>query len=211
MYPSDPVSVHQLRRGQLIETEQSREPWQTRHAGGRPGVIARMLRAIGLGDRSGTDPASTSIDGTLELFVGLDRPELSRLARLFTFEDLEPGDSLGHQGEQSSEFVVVLEGRIGISIDGLPHTIFDAGSHFGALPLLDDGPDAYRRASFSVLEHSRVAVADRSAFLEILADFPVVAQRIKAITDVRRAYFKGRADARAAHADSESAPFPVHI
>ena len=212
MFPTDPVSVQQFRRGDLIEAARFRNPWESRRSTGRSKSVTRMLRSIGrlVPVVPWRHSAVISIDAEHELFAGLGRRELTQLTRLFTLMDVDPGQSLGHQGEPRSEFVVVLEGRIGISIDGLPHAVFDTGSHFGALPMIDDGPDVYRRASFSVLEHSRIAIADRQAFVEILEQHPVVGQRIKAIADVRRAYFAGRADGKVMTVENITEPFPVH-
>ena len=159
---------------------------------------------------SGKRNPSLASYGSHELFVGLDRRSLQRLAELFMVVDVEPGTSLGRQGEAAPEFVIVLEGRIGVSLDGLPLVVLDAGSHFGALPLLDDGPTPYRRASFDVLEPTRIAVAGRRAFAELPESHPVVARRIRTIADVRRAYLKGRADAVATGA-ATSDEFPLHM
>lgn len=212
MFPTDPVSVQQLRRGDLIAAARFRNPLESRHPTGRPRSATRMLRSIGrlVPVAPWRRSAVISINAEHELFAGLGRRELAQLTRLFTLVDVDPGQSLGHQGEPRSEFVVVLEGRIGISIDGLPYAVFDAGSHFGALPMIDDGPDVYRRASWSVLEHSRIAIADRPAFVEILEQHPVVRQRIMAIADVRRAYFAGRADGKVMTVENATERFPVH-
>lgn len=156
-----------------------------------------------------TSPVSASY-GSHELFTGLDERSLARLAESFMVLEVGPGDSLGRQGHVAPEFVVVLDGRIGVSLDGLPLVVLDAGSHFGAIPLLDDGSTPYGRASFDVLEPGLVAVAGRLEFAQILDSFPLVAERIRAIADVRRAYLRGRADAAAVEATTVE-EFPVHI
>ncbi len=56
-----------------------------------------------------------------------------------------------------------------------------------------------------------IAVADRDQFFEILKNFPTVGQRILQIAEIRRAYLRGHADARALAADRETSPFPVHL
>jgi CRP-like cAMP-binding protein len=204
MYPTDPISVHQLRSAQLLEAEQYRMSHRAdvRSAFGTASVMSRIWHRA-------TKPAD--LDGSLELFVGLDQRALHRLTRHFSIVDVADGEALARQGDPTTEFVVVLAGRIGVSLDGLPIAILDAGSQFGALPMLDGSPGRFSRASVNVLEPSRIAVADRDQFFEILKNFPVVGQRIVQIAEIHRAYLQGHADARALAADRETSPFPVHL
>lgn len=204
MYPTDPHSVQQLRSAQLLEAEQYRMSHRAdvRSAFATASVMSRIRRLT-------SKPAD--LDGSLELFVSLDQRALHRLTRHFSIVDVADGEALARQGDPATEFVVVLSGRIGVSLDGLPIAIFDAGSQFGALPMLDGSPGRFSRASFSVLEPSRIAVADRDQFFEILKNFPVVGQRIVRIAEIHRAYLRGHADARALAADRETSPFPVHL
>jgi len=210
MYATDPASVRQLRSAALLEAEQSRS---ARPLSSRAGRLRRAWA------RRRTMPvpvpvvaAPTLADyGSHDLFVGLDRRTLTRLSESFVIMDVDAGDSLGRQGEAAPEFVVVLEGRIGVSLDGLPLAVLDAGSVFGALPLLDDGPTPYQRASFDVLGPSRIAVASRLQFIATLESFPLVARRIHAIADVRRAYLRGRSDAATTAGVSDVGEFPLHI
>lgn len=203
-YPIDPFTVQQLRSAQLLEAEQ----YRMRHRSDIPSAIGTasvMSRVRRLTSRP------TDLDGSLELFVGLDQRTLHRLTRHFSIVDVSDGATLARQGDLSTEFVVVLAGQIGVSLDGLPIAIFDAGSQFGALPMLDGAPGRFSRASFNVLEPSRIAIADRDQFFEILKDFPVVGRRIVQIAEIHRAYLRGHADALALAADRETSPFPVHL
>lgn len=211
MYPADPVSVRQLRTADLIEAEQTRSGRQpaSRRRSSIRALTTGLIRRV-WPERSTHSEPSLAPYGSHELFAGLDQRTLARLSEWFVLVDLDAGDSLGRQGEVAPEFVVVLEGRVGVSLDGLPVAVLDAGSHFGSIPLLDDGPTPYQRASFNVLDPCRVALASRLQFASVLDDFPVVAQRIRAIADVRRAYLLGRADAGAAAAASTE-DFPLHL
>lgn len=200
MYATDPISVRQLRAAQLIEAEQA-----------RTGRLSSAVRRRSLARRLARFRRSHTVLPSFaahDLFVGLDRRSLARIQRSFFVMEVDTGDSLGRQGDVAPEFVVVLDGRVGVSIDGSPLAVLDAGSHFGALPLLDDGPTPLRRASFNVLGHGTVAVATGAQFHEILATYPLVAERVHAIADVRRAYLAGRADAAPALADMD---FPLHL
>lgn len=208
MHATDPISVRQLRAARLIEAEQART--------GRGAVHSRPRRHRTLADRWPVlrrfslrrQAASTSHPSFArhDLFAGLDRRSIRRIERSFFVMDVDAGDSLGRQGDVAPEFVVVLSGRVGVSVDGAPLAVLDAGSHFGALPLLDDGPTPYRRASFSVLGPGTVAVASGAQFHDLLATHPVVDGRVRAIADVRRAYLAGRADATPIEQD-----FPLHL
>jgi CRP-like cAMP-binding protein len=204
MYPTDPTTVRQLRNAQLLEAEQYRMSHRAdvRSAFGVASVMSRIRRSAW---------APTDLDGSLELFVGLDQRALHRLTRHFSIVDVSDGEALARQGDPTTEFVVVLSGRIGVSLDGIPVAICDAGSQFGALPMLDGSPGRFSRASLDVLEPSRIAIADRKQFFEILKDFPVVGRRIVQIAEIHRAYLRGHADARALAADRETSPFPVHL
>lgn len=197
-----PDTVRQLRTAALIEGEEFRLANQ-----GDP-------RVTGVGRAPKRLPwrrAEPILRAELELFEGLTRRTRARLARHFLVVDLDTGDNLARQGDTASEFVVVLDGRVGVTIDGIPTAVFDAGSHFGALPLIDGGAGRFARASFDVLEPSRVAIADRIQFSQMMERFSVVADRIHRVADRRRAYLAGHADARALAADRERHPYPVHM
>lgn len=203
MYPTDPISVQQLRRADLIAAEQDR---LLHRPDLRPSAAKRRLPRGA--SRSRRLPA---LDGSLELFVDLNRRERDRLAKCFTIVDVAEGDSLARQGEPATQFVVVLSGKIGVTLDGLALAVLDPGAHFGALPLLDGGPGRFSRASFSVLEPSRVAVANRHQFFKIMDAFPLVGSRIVQLAEIRRAYLRGHADATAIAADRDVHPFPMHL
>ena len=104
----------------------------------------------------------------------------------------------------------VLDG-IGVTIDELPVAVFDTGSHFGALPLLDGGPDRFAVATFSALEPTFVAVAKPGTFDEIVKQYPLIGVRVRWVAARRRAYLQGHADAKAMYADRITQPFPVHV
>ena len=210
MFPTDPSSVHQLRHADLLTADQYRRCHQSDRSPERerPRFVSMIVRRL---SRVPDLHGAPGLDGTLELFVGLDRRSLERLARHFSFAEVSDGASLARQGDPTSEFVVVLSGRIGVSLDGSPLAVFDRGAQFGALPLLDGDPGRFSRASFDVLEPSTVAIADRDHFFEILKNFPIVGRRILRIAEIHRAYLRGHADARALAADRQSSPFPVHL
>jgi len=145
-----------------------------------------------------------------ELFDGLSRTGLAGAAQRFTVRDVHPGQSLGVQGEPRGEFVAIIEGRIGVSIDGAPHAVLDDGSHFGAIPLLDDDRTPALRATFDVMTPSRIAVAGPSQFHRLLREFPAVEYRIRSMAQIRRAYLAGIASADRGER-LELRTFPAHL
>ena len=149
---------------------------------------------------------------THELFTGLNRTQLNRAAKKFTVHDVEPGRSLGSQGSAATEFVAILHGQIGVTIDGAPHVVLDDGSHFGSIPLLGEQSPALR-ASFSAMAPSRIAITDPAGFRELLDEFPIVAQRIRSMADIRRAYLAGVAaiDGGERRNLVEVPDYPAHI
>lgn len=150
-----------------------------------------------------------------ELFTGLERKELAQAEKFFDVVDVPSGRSLGAQGGTVSEFVAILEGRVGVTIDGVPHAVLDDGSQFGGLSLIDDERPTHR-ASFDVMAPSRIAVVTAERFPDLLRRVPTVAERIHTIARVRRAYLAGLAAAPVgesiAAATSTTGPhYPVHL
>jgi hypothetical protein len=181
MFPSDPRSIGQMFEANLLAAPQHR----TRG----PVVTQRTRWWTALFERE-----ETAWTAAHELFTGLGRTQLNRVAKKFTVLDVESGRSLGSQGSAASEFVVILQGRVGVTINGVPHAVLDDGSHFGSVALLDE-QSSERRASFDVMAPSRIAIADDTRFSELLDEFPIVAKRIRAMADIRRAYLAGVAAA----------------
>ena len=86
MHATDPTSVHQLRSADLIAAEQSRSA--RRPVSHRPGWIRRTFldRAPSRTGRRQVSADTAAVPslasyGSHELFVGLDRRSLQRLAR----------------------------------------------------------------------------------------------------------------------------------
>lgn len=200
MFPSDSVSTRQLHEADLLVAHQRRCLGP---------VVSRRRRPWAALFGRGEVPWTASH----ELFEGLGRNQLVRASEKFTVHDVEPGRSLGTQGAAADEFVAILEGRIGVTIDGVPHAVLDDGSHFGAIPLLDDADHPELRASFDVMVASRVAVVDAARFRTLLAEFPIVAERVRAMADVRRAYLAGLAAGagREHPSTTDVEHFPVHM
>ena len=199
MYPTDPTSVQQLRAAELFVANEAREhhrfsPRPDR-AGGRLEPLITGARALRARLFQTSHVAVGVFSEDQELFRGLGRSQLESVATYLEVRSCSIGDSLGSQNEPASGFVIILDAQIGVSIDGLPVSVLDEGSHFGSVPLLDG--DLLHRATFDVLEAGRIAVADPEQFRAILDRFPTVANRVYAMARSRRSYLEELASCEA--------------
>jgi CRP-like cAMP-binding protein len=171
------------------------------------GAISHRLRR----PRSVT---SGPLSGSHELFRGLEQPRLEALGQHLDVRAVCAGESLAVQGERADAFVIVLDGRIGVTIDGVPQTVLDDGSHFGSLPLLEPMNNLHR-ASFAALASGHIAEATPQQFREILDGFPSVATRIYAMATARRDYLARLAacegSQRLGRSTLELLEYPVHL
>lgn len=204
MFPNDPISIRQILDAELLVADQQRRGkvvsqrphlWRT--------FFARVLAPRHV----------VPLPAEHELFDGLSRKELARVAGFFTVVDVPAGRTLGQQGRHVDRFFTILEGRVGVTIDGVPHAVLDDGAYLNGLPLLDDDNPTCR-ASFNVMVPSRIASVEAARFPAMLKQFPTVADRIRAIADVRRAYLAGLAAADGGTPDQrwiEVDEYPVHL
>lgn len=216
MFPIDSISTRQLHDADMLVAEQAR----SRHAVRRPRSrhwrpeLRLATRAVLASLRPRRRPVDGPLQASHELFVGLDSDELRRLGTFLTVIDVPTGRSLGRQGSTAREFVTIITGRVGVTIDGIPNAVLDDGSHFGAVALLDNATN-HHRASFSAMGPTRLAVATPGDFQALLGEFPTVAERIHAMTKIRRAYLAGLAEARAGETVPtlmlETVEYPAHI
>ncbi len=208
MFFTDPTSARIQHNADLIEAHQARTPHKPSPTDPqRPSARRRFLSFVSELSRrrvATTGPLSASH----ELFVGHDPNQLMRLGRFFTIVDVPAGEPLGLQGHTAREFVTILRGEVGVTIDGVPHAVLDDGSHFGAVPLLADEKGAVHSASFTAMSPTCIAVATTAEFRALLCGFPLVAQRVQAMTVVRRAYLTGLEQVNALE---PSVPFDLMI
>ena len=189
MYATDPTSARQIREADLLVASESRRHGDFSVNDPRSYGRVRQLSSWIDSLRSRLAPTRHIEVGPLstehDLFRALNREQLTEVGERLAVRDCSLGQSLGRQNEQAEHFVVVLDAGIGVTIDGVPVTVLDNGSHFGAVPLLD-GNGATHRASFDVLSAGKVAVADPAQFRSILDDFPTIAIAVYAMTRMRR-------------------------
>jgi CRP-like cAMP-binding protein len=218
MYATDPISARQMRSVDLVDAAeaQSHDGYELPRVGS-----GRLRRRVGVltgavGHRLRRPRSATSglLSGSHELFRSLDQQQLEALGQHLDVRAIYAGESLGVQGERAETFVIVLDGRIGVTIGGVPQSVLDDGSHFGSLPLLEPRNNQHR-ASFAVLAPGHIAEARPQQFREILDGFPSVATRIYAMAAARRDYLTKLAacegSQRLSSSTLELLQYPVHL
>ncbi|HEX8101335.1 MAG TPA: cyclic nucleotide-binding domain-containing protein, partial [Solirubrobacteraceae bacterium] len=123
----------------------------------------------------------------IDLLAGLDDAALSRLAAAATERHLEPGELLVPAGAPAEHFLVLLEGEV-IAIDpryeGATAGRNIAPTYMGALAILTETPWVVENRAVT---RSRVALVDRSAFLDLVhAERSVERTVARAIVDTMR-------------------------
>lgn len=109
------------------------------------------------------------------LFAGLSRKQLEQVANLATRLELGQGRELTQQGGIGHEFIVVLDGRVDVLIDGEVVNTCSAGSCFGEIALLSD-----RRRTATVLAKTDVVidVIGRREFSTLLEIDPGITEQL---------------------------------
>lgn len=218
MHPTDPISVQQLRHAESIVSAEggARREFRPRRTGSLS--PARRLVARAGAARQRLLPTRHAVAGPFsashDLFRGLDESQLASLGKHLEVRECAIGESLGRQNERATRFVIVLEAQIGVTIDGVPITVLDDGSHFGAVPLLDGGA-ALHRASFDSLSPGLIALADPRQFRTLLDEYPTLAIGVYAMTRERREYLAALAECEMSKSLGESTramlEYPVHL
>jgi hypothetical protein len=220
MFPIDVTSVEAIREAEVHVAAQGRahhrvvhrstavRPWR------RLVLLTTSLRSHLRPHRDAQAATFGALSASLEVLRGLSAEQLVELNRHLSVIRVPPGQSLGCEGEPVRNFVIVIDGHVGVTIDGVPHAVLDAGTHFGAIALLDR-PSSTNRATFTTMTPSRIAIANPREFREILDLFPVVAHRIYLMTQVRREFL---ADLPRVHRAEPSEPstsdltdYPAHL
>lgn len=125
-------------------------------------------------------PRSSLALRQIALFAGLSEQRLDQLAQQCLWHSVAAGKPLLLRAEQQGEVFLLVSGRVRVttySANGRQVTFRDseAGEHFGDIAAIDGGP---RSADVVTLEPCVVASLDRAAFLALLRDEPLVAERV---------------------------------
>ncbi|MBT2336969.1 Crp/Fnr family transcriptional regulator [Variovorax paradoxus] len=127
-----------------------------------------------------TTPRSSFALRRIALFEGLSDRRLALLAQQCRWHSVEAGKPLLMRAEQQGDVFLLVSGRVRVttySANGRQVTFRDseAGEHFGDIAAIDGGP---RSADVVTLEPSVLASLDRPAFLGLLREEPLVAERV---------------------------------
>jgi len=111
------------------------------------------------------------------LFEGLSKKQLRRISSLMTRIDRPAGQVLTREGEQGSEFFIVLEGEVEVRQGDRVIATRRPGDYVGEIALLDKGP---RTASVVATTPVSVEVLSRREFVSLLAEVPQLSEQIMA-------------------------------
>jgi len=125
-------------------------------------------------------PRSSLALRRIALFEGLSEQRLGLLAQQCLWHSVEAGKPLLLRAEQQGDVFLLVSGRVRVttySANGRQVTFRDseAGEHFGDIAAIDGGP---RSADVVTLLPSVLASLDRAAFLGLLREEPLVAERV---------------------------------
>lgn len=114
---------------------------------------------------------------TTPIFRGLSPLQLRSLADIAQLHIFQKGEYIFHQGSAATGFFVVKTGRVKVfklSAQGKEQILhfFGPGDHFAEVPALD-GQDF--PASAAAIEPSEVIFLPRTAFIELLHQYPDIA------------------------------------
>ena len=111
----------------------------------------------------------------VSMFSALSKKEVGRLAAVADERRVPSGTVLTEEGEPGDEFYVVAQGMARASIAGRKVGSIPAGSFFGELSLLDQGP---RTATVTAELPMRLVVLNAKDFGKVLADVPAISLKI---------------------------------
>ncbi len=99
------------------------------------------------------------------LFLFEDLPFHARLrvGRIVSERFVSPGEVVVKQGEVGDTLFVVVQGQVGVNLDGHEVTVITEGEHFGELALVDNDP---RSADIVAKEFGHLLCIDRDALRE---------------------------------------------
>ena len=113
----------------------------------------------------------------MSLLDGLPPDAVARLDALGRQSELEAGDPLVRQGDASESCYLVLDGKAGVTIDGIDVGLATAGDVVGELGLLQRSP---RTATVVAQTAMTVLGFDEATFHQVLEEIPVLRRRLTA-------------------------------
>jgi trk system potassium uptake protein TrkA len=117
------------------------------------------------------------------LFSTCDDDELARIAAVAKPREAEVGAELTVQGDEGTEFFVIVTGDASAAVDGSEVGTIGPGGFFGEMALIDGGE---RVATVSATSPMQLLVLDRHDFNEMLElAMPQIAPKLLAVVGAR--------------------------
>lgn len=127
---------------------------------------------------------TTKIDliGQVGLFSGCSKKELGQVATAADELALPAGAVLMREGERGREFVVIVDGEVEVTKDGVPLRTMGPGEFAGEIALVADVP---RTATVIALTPVRILVLSDQAFQRLIRETPSIAAKVLAVLGER--------------------------
>ena len=145
----------------------------------------------------------------VDLFAGLDRVVLAKLAAHLQPQSFKAGDVIFRQGEPGDAFYIVATGSVGVfTADKGQVRVLHSGEPFGEMALLTNSP---RTATITATADCEVLRLERASFLDLVRQQPSVALAIAATLSRRLAAMLAgpKEESLAAAAVAASTPPPA--
>jgi CRP-like cAMP-binding protein len=117
------------------------------------------------------------------LFSTCDDDELARIAAVAKPREADVGSDLTTQGDEGTEFFVIVTGDASAAVDGSEVGTIGPGGFFGEMALIDGGE---RVATVTATSPMQLLVLDRHDFNEMLElAMPQIAPKLLAVVGAR--------------------------
>jgi CRP-like cAMP-binding protein len=119
---------------------------------------------------------------TVDLFRGLSRRELKRLATMAHEVDHRDGHDAVAEGHRGVGFHLILEGSATVTVGGVQRRTLGPGDHFGEISLLDGLP---RSASVTAQGSLRTLYVPRDEFSALIDEHPEICRTLLTVLCTR--------------------------
>lgn len=119
----------------------------------------------------------------LELFADCGPAELDSVASLVTRLRVDPGQVLLHEGARDRQFMVIVEGQVGVSREqGAPIAVLSRGDFVGEMAMLTGDE---RSATVTALTAVEILVCNAREFGALVDTAPSVKDKLVAAAAIR--------------------------
>lgn len=143
-------------------------------AGGKDNVTVIVVEPEAVLEAAAVSARAQAME---QLFLFSDLPFHARLrvSRIIHERTVQPGERIVRQGDRGDTMFTVVEGQVGVVVDGREVTTFEAGQHFGELALVDELP---RSADIVAKVPTRLIAIERAALREFCMVEPALGNQI---------------------------------